>query len=100
MTTKHLVNGLMQAVRAKNHNHCTQLLDLPQGTLCRMANGTHKNLLVSTLAHIHEKSRVPLDALVDWYLMPADQPLGRVTPKPVTINNRQLLLVHYEGPGA
>jgi hypothetical protein len=96
MTTKHLADGLMQATKARSHNQCTELLELPQGLLCRMASGKRPELKVSTLAHIHAKSGIPLDALVDWYLMPDDKPLGRVTTKPMTINNRQLLLVHYE----
>jgi hypothetical protein len=96
MSTKHLVQGLMQVTGARNHAHCTKLLGLPQGSLCRLNKGEHRDLKVSTLVHIRAKSGVPLDTLADWFGMPAERSLGRVTAEPLTVNGRQVLRVRYE----
>jgi hypothetical protein len=86
----------MQVTQARNHAHCTELLALPQGSLCRLNKGEHQDLKVSTLVHIREKTGVSLDTLADWFRMPADRVLGRVTAEQVTLNGRRRVSVQYE----
>ena len=82
MTTRHLADGLMQAMKARSHNHCTELLGLAQGKICRMHSGVQADLNLSTFVHIHDRSGVPLETLIGWYRMRPDQALGRININP------------------
>lgn len=78
MTTKHLLEGVMQWTGARNHHKCALLLELEQATVSRMARGKYTGMRTETLDQIQRISGVPIEMLFAWYRLPEDARLGRV----------------------
>lgn len=78
MTMKHVIEGLMQATKCKNHSQLSKLLDFPQGIICRLAQGKSKTLGMDNLLQVHTTTGVSIQTLFDWYRLPTGAVLGRV----------------------
>jgi hypothetical protein len=66
MTTRHIVIGLMQHMRAKDHQQCEIKLGLPGGTLSRMYH-RKRALTVRVLDRIQGRSGLSFDQLMAWH---------------------------------
>jgi hypothetical protein len=89
MTLKHLADGLMQATASSFHIACERVLELPGGTLCKMTNGTYKDLRLSTVLQMADNSGIALDTLVAWARLPEGAVLGRLAVTPTFIERAQ-----------
>lgn len=71
MTTRHMVNGLMKATKATSHNNLAARLAQTPATISRMYHmSEQKDMNLSTLDIIQQKSGVPVQTLMDWYRQP------------------------------
>jgi transcriptional regulator with XRE-family HTH domain len=78
MTTRHLLEGLMQKTGARNHSHCAVILGLTPCMISRLNSGDRAGLRMYTLDIIQQKTGVPFDTLFAWYRLPPGAVLGRV----------------------
>lgn len=78
MTTKHILDGVMQWTGSRTHLACASMLELDPATVCRMAQGRYAGMRIETLDRIQRKTGVPIDTLMDWYRLPDGAELGRV----------------------
>lgn len=67
MTTRHLVNGLMRAMRVRSHHQCEVQLGLPGGTFCHMYHGRQRGFNVVLLDRIQARSGVSFEQLMAWF---------------------------------
>lgn len=67
MTTRHVVIGLMQHMRARTHYECEAKLGLPGGCFSRMYRGSAYGLTMQLLDRVQERSGVSFDQLMAWY---------------------------------
>jgi hypothetical protein len=88
VTAKHLLEGVMQSIGARNHNQASVLLELDPATVSRLGKGKQTGLNMATVDHIQRKSSVPFELLFDWYRLPEGATLGplRSRPAPETIS--------------
>jgi hypothetical protein len=67
MTTRHLVIGLMQAMRTETHMQCEVKLGLPGGTFSHLYHGRSRSFTVMLLDRIQRRSGVSFDQLMAWF---------------------------------
>ena len=78
MTTKHLLEGAMQHVKAHSLRQFARLAELDVATVSRMAGDKYGGMRIETLDQIQRASGVPVEKLFYWYRLPEGAVLGRV----------------------
>jgi transcriptional regulator with XRE-family HTH domain len=79
MTTRHLIDGVMQHTKARNDCQLAKLLGLDRAKVWRLRNAENQEMFIGTLDQIQRKTGIPFDKLFGWYRMPGTAYLGRVT---------------------
>jgi transcriptional regulator with XRE-family HTH domain len=79
MTARHMLEGLMQWTRARDLAHCAVLLGIDISLVSRISSGERRGLHISTVDLIQQKTGVPFDMLFDWYRLPDEAVLGRIS---------------------
>jgi DNA-binding Xre family transcriptional regulator len=78
MTSKHLLEGVMQSTRARSHHHCSKLLGLDVATISRLSAGKVVGMHIRTLDQIQQITGIPIETLFAWYRLPDGAHLGRI----------------------
>lgn len=70
MTARHLVDGLMRAMRCNTHSKCEIKLGLGGGTFSHWSNDKGRGVSIDLLVRVQERSNVSLLRLIEWYRLP------------------------------
>jgi len=81
MTTKHVLEGLMQWTKSRTHAQCAVALGLDNGKVSRIHSGKQTGMNMATVDMIQQRCGVPLETLFAWYRLPEGAVLGRVIKK-------------------
>lgn len=75
MTMQHVIHGLMQVTKVKNHHQLSVLFDVPQGIISRLAHGKFNGMSMANLSQIQSVSGVSFDTIFAWYRLPTHAPM-------------------------
>ena len=78
MTVKHILEGVMQHTKARNHNHLSKMTGLDTAAISRIVAGESVGMTIRSLDRIQRTTGVPIDTLFAWYRLPEGEALGRI----------------------